>query len=68
MAGVSNSFSSEKSSDGIRGFNSGNLAVGGANKSSPSLNAVFRNKFHSDDEITADELGKFFEEWLSLKN
>lgn len=66
MAGISNSFSSEKGSDAVGSLDTCNLAVGGSDQGSPFLDAVFADEFHSNNEITADEFGKLFEEGFSL--
>jgi hypothetical protein len=43
------------------------LAFSGTNKISPLLNRILGDKFHSNNEIGADEVHEFIEEGFSLK-
>lgn len=57
MAGVSDTFITELSSNTVGSLNSGDLTVSGTDEGSPFLDTVLSDKFHADDKIAADELG-----------
>ena len=66
MACISDTFTSEHSSQRVRSLDSSNLAVGRTKKVSPFLDAVIPDELHTHNIVAADELCQFIKEWFSL--